>query len=154
MTDIDTLYSELRPDIEALAGELFDLSQLFLQKTGNFLPHGAALTAEGEIILVGATTESDYTDSTEVLPILHEGLRKQVTNGSVRAVGVAENVLITPSGGKTTKAIKVLFEHERGLTTALYLPFDTTLVDDYTFGNIFSVSAQPEVKPWGLNSSL
>lgn len=151
MTDTDTLYSELKPDIEAVAGALFDLSQILLQKTDNFLPHGAILTTEGEIKLIGATTGSDYADSTEILPILHEGIRTQVADGSVRAVGVAENVIVTPSGEESTKAVKVLIEHERGLTTALYLPFDKEKSNGYTYGNIFAVSAQPEVNPWGLN---
>jgi hypothetical protein len=150
MSYMDELYSELKPDIEAVASALFDLSELFLEKNGNFLPHGAVLTAEGEVRLVAAApdTKRDYADSTEILPILHEGLRSQIAEDSIRAVGVAENVTITPSGQKSTKAIKVLFEHQRGLTTALYLPFDKTLFKSYTFGNIFSVSAQPEINAW------
>ena len=150
MADIDALYSELKPDIETVAGVLFDISELLLEKNGNFLPHGAVLTADGEVRLVAAAPETndDYTNSTEVLPILHEGLRQQVADGFLQAVGVAENVNITPSGKDSTHAIKVLFEHERGLTIALYLPFDKALFKGYTFGTTFSVKAQPEVNAW------
>ena len=84
MTDSDALYSELKPDIEAVATALFDLSEIFLKKRGNFLPHGAVLSADGEVQLVAAApdTNNDYTNSTEVLPILHQGLRGQAAQNS------------------------------------------------------------------------
>ncbi len=150
MTDSDALYSELKPDIEAVATALFDLSEIFLKKRGNFLPHGAVLSADGEVQLVAAApdTNNDYTNSTEVLPILHQGLRGQAAQNSLQAIGVAENVTITPAGQATTQAIKVLFEHKRGLTVALYMPFSKKLFKGYTFGSIFSVSASPEINAW------
>lgn len=153
MADIDALYSELKPDIEAVASALFDMSAFLLEKNDNFLPHGAVLTMDGEVKFVAAALDAkdDYADSTEILPVLHDGLRSQVGEGSIRAVGVSENVTITPSEQQTTKAIKVLFEHERGLTIALYLPFEK-LVSGYEFGDTFSVSAQPEISPWKLDA--
>ena len=76
------------------------------------------------------------------------GLRVQVAESDLRAIGVAENVSVTQEGQVATKAIKVLFEHRRGLTVALYLPFNKKLFRGYSFGTIFSVAAQPEVNAW------
>ncbi len=79
---------------------------------------------------------------------MHDRLRKQARNMPLEAVGVAENVTITPQGERSTQAIKVLFEHKRGLTTALYLPFKKRVLRGYAFGATFSVRAAPEVNAW------
>ena len=155
MTTSETLYSEVKPDIAAIANQLFDFSELCLKKRDNFLPHAAVLTEDGEVRLVAAAPESgnDNTNSTEILPVLHDGLRVKAKQESLKAIGVAENVTITPDGQPATKAIKVLFEHKRGLTVALYLPFDKKLFKGYVFGTPFSVAANPEVNAWSENAS-
>ena len=147
MSSSDALYSEVKPDIEALATPLFESSERFLKARNNFLPHGAVLTEQGEVTLVWGMPENDWTNSTEVLPVLHEALRQSAREG-VRALALAENVTITPEGGKTTDAIKVLFEHRQGLVVALYLPFKKRLLRGYEFGECFSVAAKPEVNAW------
>jgi len=149
MNSTDALYAELKPDIIAIANQLFDLSEAFLRDQGNFLPHAAVLTDDGDIKLVNAATESDLTDSAEILPILHDGLRQQARELSLQAIGVAENVTVTFEGQRPTKAIKVLFEHKRGLTVALYLPFEKKLLRGYIMGATISKLAAPEVNAWG-----
>ena len=155
MTSTDTLYTELKPDMGMITNQLFDLSETLLRKRGNFLPHGAVLTEDGELKLVGAApdAQSDLTSSAEVLPVLHDGLRLQAKQFSLKAIGVAENVTVTLEGQRATKAIKVLFEHKLGLTVALYLPFEKTLLKGYVFGNTFSMAATPEVNAWAQNAA-
>ncbi|MBB6247205.1 hypothetical protein [Rhodanobacter sp. A1T4] len=149
MNSTDTLYAELKPDIAVVANQLFELSEAFLRDQGNFLPHAAVLTDDGDIKLVGAVAESDLTNSGEILPILHNGLRQQARELSLQAIGVAENATVTFEGQRPTKAIKVLFEHKRGLTVALYLPFEKKLLRGYIMGTTISKLAAPEVNAWG-----
>ena len=148
--DPDSLYKQAKPDIEAIAQPLFHFSEQCLRKIGNFLPHGAVLTTKQQVELVGAMPKSKdgYSTSVEVLPVLHDAIRKQAMEKSILAVGVAENVTITPQGESTTRAVKVLVEHQCGLTVALYLPFRKKLFRRLSFGEIFSIPAQPEVKIW------
>lgn len=155
MATSETLYAELKPDIGIIANQLFELSEKFLRENGNFLPHGAVLTGEGEVRLVAAAPRStdELTNSTEVLPLLHEGLRYQAKEGDLRAIGVAENVTVTQEGRRPTEAIKVLFEHRRGLTVALYLPFRKKLFRGYVMGSPFSILVAPEVNPWAENAA-
>jgi hypothetical protein len=148
MTSTDALYAELKPEIGAVANQLFDLSEVFLRKQGNFLPHAAVLTNDGEIKLVAATAENDVVNATEILPILHDGLRQQAREQPLKAIGVAENVTVTFEGQRPTKAIKVLFEHKRGLTVALYLPFEKKLLRGYIMGTTISKLAAPEINAW------
>jgi hypothetical protein len=59
----------------------------------------------------------------EILLRLHLALRTGAIEHELSAVAVCEDVSITPAEGKQTKAVKVLIEHRRGLTVALYLPW-------------------------------
>jgi hypothetical protein len=144
----DNLYSELKDDLSAVANQLLDLSMKSLEKRGNFLPHGAWLDANGKVGLVMAAPENEITNSTEVLPLLHEALRDSAKTKDLAAIGVAENVTITPNGKPTTDAIKVLFEHKRGLVVALYLPFKKKFLRGYSYGEAFTVTVQKEVNAW------
>lgn len=150
MTTPDELYSEVKPDIEAVANPLFEFSEQCLRKRGNFLPHAAVLDAAGKVGLVAAApdTKNDQTNSTEVLPLLHDGLRAQAREKELVAIGIAENVTVTPDGQPSTQAIKVLFEHRRGLVVALYLPFKKQFLRGYSFGQAFTVLAAGEVNAW------
>ncbi len=149
MTTTNELYDELKLDIEAIANPLFDFSEQCLKKRGNFLPHGAVLDANGKVGLVAAagSDPSGQSNSAEILPILHEGLRAQAKEMELVAIGVAENVTVTLQGQPSTQAIKVLFEHKRGLVIALYLPFKKKF-SGYSFGQAFTVAAAGEVNAW------
>jgi hypothetical protein len=64
------------------------------------------------------------------------------------AIGIAESVTIAPPGRSTTRAIKVLVEHRRGISVALYMPFEKKFLKGHVFHEIFSVIAKPEVNAW------
>ncbi|MDM7948112.1 hypothetical protein [Hydrogenophaga sp.] len=145
-----SLYAALKDDVAAVADPLFRLSEALIRKYGNFLPHGLVLHDLGKDTVVGAVEDNGTgkSSSTQTLPLVHEGLRQEVRTRSSRAIGVAENVTITPDSGSRTCAIKVLFEHRDGLCVALYLPFKRRFLRGYEFGSIFTIAAEPEVKPW------
>ena len=152
MSTPQELYAALKAEMAALAEPLFEFSGQCLQERGNFLPHGAILKQDGEVELVAAAPDgSDKTTSIEVLPLLHGGLRSIAKQKQAVATAVAENVTVTPDGGQPTQAIKVLFEHQRGLTVALYLPFSKRFLRGYAFGDTFSLLARPEVNAWGAS---
>ena len=153
MTSSESLYAELKPEIGVIADHLFNVSEQLLKKHGNFLPHAAVLTEEGEVRIVAAAPPNDRTNSTEVLPLLHDGLRQQAKDINLKAIGIAENVTVTLEGQRSTQAIKVLFEHKRGLTVALYLPFEKKLFRGYVLGSPFSLQANPEVRAWVENAA-
>jgi hypothetical protein len=147
MTDPQTLYAEVKPDIEVVSLRLFDLSKKFLDGQGAFLPHAAVLTDGGGVELIGAAGDKDRTTAAEILPLLHGGLRHFAATKALTAVGVAEDVSIVPPGQPRTRAIKVLFEHRRGIAVALYQPFSKSLFR-FKYGAMFSVQAKGEVNAW------
>lgn len=147
---MDALYSELKPDVGAVANPLFDLSEKLIRELGNFLPHAVALTETGEVRVLGAapSASDDQATSVDVLPLLHNGLRQLARELPLKAVGVAENVTVAFQGQSPTKAVKVQFEHKRGLVVALYLPFEKKLLRGFVFGQPLTVPASPEVNVW------
>ncbi|NTW29539.1 MAG: hypothetical protein HGA39_09300 [Coriobacteriia bacterium] len=149
------LFAELKPDIEALANPLFEASEMFVRKRGQFLPHGAVLETDGSVRLVMAAPDDldAKVSSIEILPRLHEALRREAEEHALKAVAVCEDVTITPAGHRQTRAVKVLVEHARGLTVALYLPYQRKLLGSCSFGDILLMVAEPEVRPWAVERS-
>jgi hypothetical protein len=149
MTDVASLYRELKVDLERVSSPLFDCAQQQVRKRGAFLPFGASLSNKGELALHAGSTGEELVSSTEVLPLLHAGLRTAAAQGGLSAVAVCEWVKITPDGGEQTDAIKVLVEHERGLTVAFYVPCRRRrLLGSWRFAATLAKSAEPEVQPW------
>jgi hypothetical protein len=145
---MQALYAEIKPDIQKVSSPLFDLSQKFLRSQDNFLPHAAVLTADSKLELVGAMGNNDLTNAAEILPLLHGGLRGLAKTKTLSSIGIAENVSIEPSGKSRMPAIKVLFEHRRGITVAFYMPFEKRPRGNYVFGDMFSILAKPDVNAW------
>jgi hypothetical protein len=148
MSDSDTLYRDLKTDLQAVSGPLFEFAQQQVQKRGTFLPFGATLQPGGAVSLKAAWTGEDMASSAESLPLLHDGLRADAIQSEVLAVAVCEWVKITPAGGSQTDAIKVLVEHARGLTIAFYMPCHKPLLRGWRFGDVIARAAEPEVRPW------
>ena len=154
MNSTDELFRELKPDIEAIIGPLFQLSEKFIKNRGCFLPHGAALMPDDTVQLQMAAPQNDLTNSTEVLPLLQLGLREHAKLHSPKAIAIAEDVTITPDGQRATQAIKVLVEHKCGLTVALYLPIAKKFMRGYVLGDMFVREHAPEIKAFAAPDRL
>jgi hypothetical protein len=143
------LYAVLMADVVAIADPLFDQSRKRLQAKDDFLPHAALLSAEGKVVLMGAMTGSrDGQASAEhILPMLLNGVRQVSREKVLTAIGIAENVSLT-RGDTSMQAIKVLLEHERGLTVAMFLPFHKADTGEYHFGEAFVTPAPPALNLW------
>lgn len=105
MAETDERYSRAKPDIVAVVEPLFDLSEGLVRRRGSFLPHGAVLTedAKVELVTAGPPSGNDYTNATEVLPVLHVALRFRAKQSPVRALGVAEDVTVTVGENRPTR---------------------------------------------------
>jgi hypothetical protein len=148
LSEQDDLYRELKGDVELIAEPLIDFAQDQIRKRAAFLPFGATLDEKGEISLEAAATGAESASSTEVLPLLHEGLRAIAAKRDLREVAVCEWAKITVAGQLQTDAIKVLVEHRRGLAVALYIPCKRQLPRGWEFGEMIAKIAAAEVRPW------
>jgi hypothetical protein len=143
------IYSAVKGDLSALARPLFEKSEQLLRERGDFLPHAAVLTPEGRVSLLGAmcNTNEGFANSWHILPMVHDGLRSMASERELLAVGVAERVDAIPGAG-TTRAVKVLLEHQRGLAIAFFMPILRDELDRIAFGSMVTLFAEAEVNAW------
>jgi len=146
MSDNDSLYRELKDDLQAVAEPLFEFACEQVKKRGAFLPMGAKLSAEGETGLVAAAAEEDLTTSEVVLPLLVQGLNQYAT--SAEALALCEWVKIDVEGGKRRDAVKVHAQHRRGLCVAFYLPATKSLFRGWQFGDMMVTPAASFIEAW------
>jgi hypothetical protein len=149
MSSLSELYAELKTDVVTVADPLIEQSQQRLQARDDFLPHAAVLDAEGKVVLMGAMTGSrdGQANSQQIMPLLLRGLRQMSREKVIVAIGVAESVSLT-RGEMPMQAIKVLLEHERGLTVAMYLPYYKSESGEYFYGEAFVTPATPALNLW------
>jgi hypothetical protein len=145
MPEEDALFAELK---QLIISPLFEFGEQQVRKRGGFYPFGATLRRNGEVAMEATYLSEDKPSHSDVLSMLHAGLRDSVEKGDVSAVGVCEWVKITPEGGKQTDAMKVLVEHERGLIVAFYVPCQRRVFRGWSFEDVFAKSAEGEVRPW------
>lgn len=149
MNNVAELYAELKADVVTVADPLFEHCRQGLRARGAFLPHAAVLNAEGRVTLMGAMTGSKdgFANSGQVLAMLHDGIRQLSREKVLVAVAVAENYAGTRAN-QPMQAIKVTFEHERGLAVSMFLPFQKTEYGVYHFGESFVVPVAPALRLW------
>jgi hypothetical protein len=143
------IYAAVKGELGALARPLFEKSEQFLRERGDFLPHAAVLSPEGRVSLLGAMclTGDGFANSWHILPMVHDGLRSMAGERDLAAVGVAERVDVIPGAG-TTRAVKVLLEHQRGLAIAFYMPFEKADTGELEFGRMVTLFTESEVNAW------
>jgi hypothetical protein len=80
------------PDFQLLFDWLVKMSKDLLKKQGEFLPHGAVVTPEGRLGVVGAQTKEEQPGAHKTLQILEDGLRRMAAKGTCRAAGIAIDI--------------------------------------------------------------
>jgi hypothetical protein len=146
MADTDSLYRELKGDLQMVAGPLFDFASQQVKKRSAFLPVGSKLSETGETSLVAAVSDDDVTSSELILPLLVAALRKSAA--AADAVALWEWVKIEVAGGKQTDAVKVHAQHKRGLSVAFYIPVTKSLFRVWQFGDMMVMAAEPFIESW------
>lgn len=146
MADTDSLYRELKGDLQTVAEPLFEHACQQVEKRGAFLPVGAKLSSDGEVSLVAAAPEEDATIGDVVLPLLVAALSESAKVAD--AVALCEWVKIEVGGRKPSDAVKVRAQHKRGLCVAFYIPATKALFRGWQFGEMMVMAADPIINCW------
>ena len=153
MSGSDTLYREMKAELQVVVSPLFDFATEQVRKRGAFLPFGATLSVQGEVVLQAAVPEGEVASSEEVLPLLIAGLQQDAMREGVAAVAVCEWVKIGKDGGRLHDAIKVHVHHNRGLAVAFYLPAHRQLLRDWHFGEMTARPADGLIQTWSTTDA-
>jgi hypothetical protein len=136
------------PDLELLHHELIRVTKQFLDEMGEYLPHGAIVTPEGNVGLVGSRTPEDQPGAQKTLKLLEAGLRQMAAQNKCRAAGIAIDIRLknpprVEDVGKD--AIWTILEQRGGLSVSVYIPYWKSSSGQFTFGEPFSEPGAPRI---------
>jgi hypothetical protein len=138
--------SSARDDLEVLLDPLLRFAQDALRKYGEFYPFGNSMTAEGQVQLEAAATESEMPPSDELIELLIAGLRGQAAAGRIRAAGICWDSRITDADtGAKKDAIAVSLEHEAGETVLLFMPYAKGRFSGWRFDDLIRQQSEPRI---------
>jgi hypothetical protein len=136
--------AELEDEIERLLKYLLPFAEAKLNRDGEFYPYAAIVAADGELKTVAAAG-GEQPDAGDLLLALHQELREQAAEGSIRASGIAADVTLTdPDNGETTDAVQVELDHVGGDAVDVYVPYETG-ADGIEFGDLVAAAGREPV---------
>jgi hypothetical protein len=137
--------AEPSEEIQELLNFLLPHAERMLGEQGEFYPYAAALESDGSIEPVGPAIEGDNPDVGDILVALHEDLREQAAEGSIRASGIAADVTLTdPDSGETTDAVQVELDHLEADAVDIYVPYESG-VGGVKFGELVAAEGREPV---------
>jgi hypothetical protein len=135
---------ELKDEIEQLLKYLLPFAREKLNRDGEFYPYAAIVAADGELKLVAAAA-GEEPDAGDLLLALHQELREQAAEGSIRASGIAADVTLTdPDSGETTDAVQVELDHAEAEPVDVYVPYESA-EDGIKFGDLVAAEGREPV---------
>jgi hypothetical protein len=138
---------KLDPDLSALLDALLEVTRKLLKKQGAFLPHGAFITAEGKVSLLGAKTPEVRPGAQKILKLLEHAAKAMADNGQCKAVGIAIDIWLkqAPNEEDVGKdAVWAFLEHGDGTCANVYMPYSKDRFNGYTYGTWFANYAEPK----------
>jgi hypothetical protein len=136
--------AEPKEEIEQLLNFLLPSAEQMLSKEGQFHPYAAMVAADGEVKSVSARA-GEEPNVADLLVALHEELREQAAEGSIRASGIAADVTLTdPDSGETTDAVQVELDHADADAVDIYVPYESAS-DGIKFGELVAAAGREPV---------
>jgi hypothetical protein len=137
--------AEPTEEIQELLNFLLPHAERMLSEHGEFYPYAAAVESDGTIEPVAPAIETDDPEVSDVLVALHEGLREQAAEGTIRASGIAADVTLTdPDSGETTDAVQLELDHADGDPVDIYVPYESE-ADGIKFGELVAAEGRQPV---------
>ena len=106
---------------------------------------GATMSAEGEVHLAAAATDSDQPASQDVIDLLAAGMRQQAQAGAIRAAGICYDSRFALEGAAPSDAIAVSLEHRDGDAVLVMQPYSKGRFSGFKFGDLVAVPPERRV---------
>lgn len=140
----ESLSEEANADIDRLLNDALPFALQMLDRRGEFYPYAVKLAIGGDIAMVaGDPGQGEHSRSTDVLPMLYEGLKSE--RETLRAAATVSDVRIdSPS----SDAIRVEIEHREGLALGVFLPYaKKRLGRGLTYGDLQAAPGERRIWP-------
>jgi hypothetical protein len=121
MSNHAEISGQVEQDYDALLERMMPLAEKWLEESDGFIPFGAAITTDGELVghMAGG---HDSTTIKDAMHMLLAGLQERARAGKIRAACVCYNGRFEEDG-ESVSAIFTILEHVQGPATILYHPY-------------------------------
>ncbi|MEM1397598.1 MAG: hypothetical protein AAGH38_09150 [Pseudomonadota bacterium] len=137
--------STAKADVELLMNECVKFGKNMLVEHGEFYPYGAALSATGEIVSVGAKGASEHPPSAELISLLKTGFREGASKGEYIATALFYDVRIEDAKSTgMTDAIAVALDHRSNYSVIVFYPYKLQ-GGSASFGELFATDGSADI---------
>lgn len=103
---------------------MLPLAKRMLQEYGEFLPYGAAMTPEGEVVSVAGQDGRERPPSQDIINLLRKSFRESAKSNEYKATGIFFDVsVVVPGTNEKTDAIAIALDHRENYSVVLYIPY-------------------------------
>ncbi|NIV40810.1 MAG: hypothetical protein GWN11_04140 [Candidatus Dadabacteria bacterium] len=130
---------EPKSEVEELMNTYLPFAKQMREKDGEFIPYGAAITQDNQIIAISDYDENDMPPvSEDRIELLRDVCRKTAADGRFKASAIFYDVIVIPPGSfEKTDAIAVELDHEESYSVIVFFPYKivNSIVE---FGDIYA----------------
>lgn len=111
-------------ETEAILLAMIPIGKQLLEKQGQFVPYGGAMTMDGKVVTVVGYSGTEPPPSQEIIDALNFAFRTGALTGTYKATGLFSDVEFSPPGGKEkTRAIAAALDHQDNYSVVIYFPY-------------------------------
>ena len=134
-----------KADVEELMNSMLPFGQQMLEKHGEFIPYGAAMTSANEIVSVAGYDGDEKPLSQDIIELLKEGFRSAAEKGEYIATALFFDVRVTlPGSNEKSDAIAVALDHKENYSVIVLFPYQL-VNSEVLFGEIFAQEGANEI---------
>lgn len=113
-----------RDDCERLLNATLPFAKKMLDEHGEFLPFGAEMRLNGEIVSIAGYDGNEHPPSKDIIALLDDHFLTAASRREVIATALIYDVRVTPPDStQSTDAVAIALDHQSGYTKDVYFPY-------------------------------
>jgi hypothetical protein len=134
-----------KADAEKIMQAMLPFAKRMLEEYGEFLPYGAAMTSNGEVVSVAGHDGREKPPSQDIIGLLRDSFRASAKSRKYKATGIFFNVrVVAPGSSETTDAIAIALDHQENYSVVVYIPYKL-VSGKVQYGEIFATAGANDI---------
>lgn len=138
-----------KDDCNQLLNAALPFAEQMLRDHGEFLPFGAQMLPDGEIVSVAADDGEEHSRSQNLIDVLRAAFRAGAVEGDLLATALVYDVRVVPPGAsEKSDAIALNLDHRDNYSVTVFFPYtikdgQPTIGDAFANGGDYSIFPSP-----------
>jgi len=116
--------SDPKTDCEALMNSALPFAQQMLTSHGEFIPFGAAMRPDGQIVSIAGYDGTEHPRSVEIIALMKEGFIAAARKSEYKATAIVYDVMVqVPPSREKSDAIAVSLNHQDNYSIIVVFPY-------------------------------